>query len=307
MPQTSSVLITGVGGLLGYHLATYLLGLDLQVIGISRTENPLIVNLKKHTCFQFFVANIENPKELEPPFSGKVDVVYHLASQPSIYIANNNPHIDLMTNVVGTVNILEEIRNRKISRIIYPSTGDVYNNTYLADEKSLTEPVNFYGLSKLTAEKYIQQYSLKFGINYTILRLAILYGPHFRRNAMYDIMSGLIQSKRIRLVTSLNSELDFVFVEDAVQALSLSNTENWDRQIVNISTGEGIKVGRLLDLIANRISVTNPDFEIVEDIASKKVYLNERANLLGWSPNHTLTQGIEKTLAWLLEATHGRL
>ncbi len=302
MADAKSILITGVGGLLGYHLAKECLRRGILVNGLGRNRNHLIEELEKQNSFKFFSASIENASEITPVFKEKVDIVYHLAGQPSVYFANSNPVTDFNVNVIGTLNVLEHIRRGGADKIVYPSTGDVYQDTYMANEMAATRPSNFYGLSKLTAETYIRQYGDMFGIRYTIFRMSILYGPHFRRNAMFDIMNSLLNGKKVKLFTSLQSELDFLFVEDAVKAMLAAATKEWDGTTVNISSGEGIKVSLLIKMIAKKVGIPEPETEVAENNLAKKVYPNKRARELGWYPEHSLSEGIEKTIAWLRES-----
>ncbi len=102
----------------------------------------------------------------------KPDVIFHLAAQADVSKSMNEPRVDANTNINGTINILEACRNHDIKKLIFSSTSAVYGNIVRdrISEKDLAEPVSFYGLSKRTAETYIQLISSLYDIPFTILR-----------------------------------------------------------------------------------------------------------------------------------------
>lgn len=295
----TKVVITGVGGFIGYSLAKECLAKGALVIGVSKSSNSLITELEADKNFSFSLVNIENKEEVDKILSQRVNVIYHLAGQPFAWVANSNPRADLYANVVGTVNILEKAREVGTGKVIFPSTGDVYRDTYLASELSPAEPRNFYGLSKLTSENYIRLYHELFHLNYTILRISVVYGPHFKRNVLFDLIDGFAHKGEVALHTSLDSEYDFIFIDDVIQAMLQAGSAAWDSQLVNISSGVGVSVRQLLSILAQYMPVDEAKIRVVDERMVRKVYLNDKAKDIGWQPAYSLEEGIRRTLEWL--------
>ena len=299
-----TVLITGVGGFIGYHLASACIERGMRVIGIGRTNSRLVTKLRESANFDFAQADIRSKAEVDRAFTVHADVIYHLAAQPYSWFANSNPSADFYTNAAGTVNILERARALGPTKLVFPSTGDVYEETYLASESSPTESRTFYGLSKITAENYIKLYHDFFDLRYTILRIGVVYGPFFNRNVLFDLMNGLLRNGDVTLHTSLDSEYDFLYVDDLVRALIQAQSAEWDSETLNISTGQGIRVSRLVDIMAEYAPVAREKVKGPDGKTSRKVYRNDKAKKLGWRPICSIEEGIRKTLAWLQGEIH---
>lgn len=292
------ILITGVSGFVGYHLASGCLKKGMVVRGIDCRKNNLTTILEASSAFSFKTANVNRKEELESAFTEPADIIYHLAGQPAIWFANSHPREDFFTNVVGTINILEKIREYEKGKLVFLSTGEVYKNSNSLDEASPTQPDNFYGLSKLTAENYIKLYSSLFHFNYTILRFSLIYGPYFRRNVLFDIIKGFTQNEAMTLYTNLGSKYDLIYIDDAIDALMIAASPAWNGETMNISNGTGISVKEMLTTVATFLHQEQCEPEIKEANLVAKVFSNDKAARMGWQPGCSFEQGIKETLAW---------
>jgi len=293
------VLITGISGFVGYHLAMKCLTEGMSVYGIDKQITDNINKLESFDKFNFTVADIGIADDINEAFQEPVDIIYHLAGQPYVWYANSNPQIDFNTNVVGTINILERTRQVGADKIIFASSGEVYEGANNIDEESRVKPTNFYGLSKWVAENYIRLYSRYFSLRYTILRFSLIYGPYFQRNVLFDILNGLSkEDKKIQLYTNLNSEYDLVFVEDAVDAFLQAYDKAWDGKTLNISSGKSILVRDMVDTLCKLSHSEGKEIEYLTDNLARKVLSNTRASELGWKQKHSFEAGVNKTLEW---------
>jgi UDP-glucose 4-epimerase len=293
------VLITGISGFVGYHLATKCLTEGMSVHGIAKQTSDNIHRLESFDKFSFTVADISIADDINKAFQEPVDIIYHLAGQPYVWYANSNPQTDFNTNAVGTINLLERARQVGAGKIIFASTGEVYEESSNIDEESGVKPTNFYGLSKWVAENYIRLYSRYFSLRYTILRFSLIYGPYFKRNVLFDILNGLSkEDKKIQLYTNLNSEYDLVFVEDAVDAFFQACNKAWDGKTLNISSGKGILVRDMVDTLCKLSHSEGKEIEYLTDNMVRKVFSNVRASELGWKQKHSFEAGVARTLEW---------
>lgn len=295
MPDT---VITGVGGLIGYHLASNYLKRNHAILGIDLSTNALIEELQKSPCFDFRLADLASVEQTQKALPQPVKIIYHLASQPAVWFANSHPRADFLTNALGTINVLERMRELGGGKIIFTSTGDIYENTKYPDEQSPLKPQNFYGLSKLTAENYIKQYAQQFSLNYTIMRFSVIYGPHIRRNVIFDILKGITGGELV-LHSSPDSEYDFLYIDDCIDALILAAAAEWDNKTINISSGKATPVNQLIDIISSAMAKQGEvEIKALGENVACKVYLNKQALSLGWAPKININDGIKKTVEW---------
>ena len=294
----NKVVVTGVSGLVGYRLARNLLEQNISLIGLDRNENRFSADLQQFPGFTFRIADVSSLSALREAIPQSVETIYHLAGQPAVWFANGHPAEDFTINVLGTVNLLELMRERGHGKIIYASTGDVYGEACPAVEEAAAKPLNFYGLSKMSAENYIRHYSRMFGLSHCILRFALIYGPLQKRNIVFDVLQSLA-TRQINLFTSLESLYDFIFIEDALQALLMANRQPWKNTTVNISSNQGISVGHAVETIVELAGLKNNiTVNIKENGITHKVYPNARALSLGWQPNYDFEHGIQKVWQW---------
>ena len=170
------VLVTGGAGFIGSHIVDQLLAEGHQVVVVDDLSTGSLDNVNPQASF---VRLSVLDGELLGLFAReKFDAALHLAAQTIVGSSLEHPDIDARVNVLGTLQVLEGCRQHGVERIIFASTAAVYGDT--ADlpvpEEAPGQPASFYGLSKLTAERYIQMYHALYGLNYLILRYANVYG-----------------------------------------------------------------------------------------------------------------------------------
>ncbi|MGB9735436.1 MAG: NAD-dependent epimerase/dehydratase family protein [bacterium] len=293
--------ITGVTSLLGSHLAKTLVDNGYEVHGIARAKRPSIDTIIHNSLFKFFPGDVTKFEDLEHPLKD-VEYVFHLASVSSERKATEEPLGCFKVNVLGTVNVLEMTRRAKIKKIIFSSSGAVYMNP---DNAAETDPVpanGYYGFTKWTAENMINIYKKKFSVDFTILRFSRLYGPYMERNPVFDMAYGIIHNNSVKLYDSPGSIYDFLFIEDAVNALVMSMDHKWNNEIVNISSGKGLKISELLDIFKQISGKKDIPLEILKHNDQIDILSNKKALSLGWKPFTETKIGIEKTFKWFLES-----
>lgn len=294
----SRIVVTGVAGLVGYRIAQSLLQKGDSVVGIDKIKNRFTDKLEANSEFALIVADVRSSEEMHSAIPPSTDIIYHLAGQPAVWYAYNHPAEDLIVNTIGTLNLLEIMRERGKGKIVYASTGDIYGDVYTATEKTVPKPNNFYGLSKLTAENYIRLYSQLFPIKHTILRFALIYGPYQKRNIVYDVLKGL-DTGAVSLFTSLDSEYDFIFIDDVINALVAATTPQFENKTINISNNMGIKAKDVIQTILGLMTPTrNLEIKIIEEKNVRKVFSNDVALRLGWKPRYSFENGIKEVLKW---------
>lgn len=301
----SKILVTGGAGFIGSTLVDSLinLGHDVTIIDDLSSGRRDYVNEKAH----FFSLDICS-LEIENVFkNGNFDFVYHLAAQIDVRHSVSDPEFDNRINVLGGLNVLENCRKYKIKKIIMASTGGaIYGEAeeIPTTENSPTYPLSPYGIHKLTLEKYLNYYYQVYGLNYTVLRFANVYGPRQFKGGEAGVIAIFIDNA-IKNISSRQfgdgkQTRDFVYVDDVARALVLAMEIDCTSEI-NISSG---KESSLLDVRREISKSLGREIEIIEEEGKEGEqrrsclsYARAQA-VLNWIPEIELAEGIKRTIVW---------
>ena len=217
------ILVTGGAGFIASQIADAFIdeGNDVFILdnlstGFEKNVNPKATFIKKDI----------GDKSLSELFEKeKFDVVNHHAAQMDVRRSVADPAFDANTNILGTINLLQNCIKTGVKKFMFASTGGaVYGEQeyYPADEKHPTSPLSPYGISKLAVEKYLFFYNAQYKLNYTILRYANIYGPRqnpFGEAGVVAIFSTkLLKNEQPVINGSGKQTRDYVFVGDVVKA-----------------------------------------------------------------------------------------
>jgi CDP-paratose 2-epimerase len=332
------VLITGGAGFIGVNLAHHLLNQGYKVIIYDNLSRPgvemnlewLLENNDKNNIW-VELADVRNYYSLKKVVE-HATMVFHLAAQVAVTTSLEDPLHDFEVNLRGTFNILEAIRNSTHQPpIIFTSTNKVYGDLQDLDfeqsesryypkdsevkENGISEDqvLNFhspYGSSKGAAEQYVLDYARSYKLKAVVFRMSCIYGPHqFGTEDQGWIAHFLIQAIKdnpIYIFGNGKQVRDILFVEDLVRAFQLA-WENMDQvsgQAFNIGGGVGNAIS-LLELI-NLVEIKNQqkiDLRFGELRTGDQVYYvsnyQKLSKAVGWSPEVSLEEGLEKLYSWL--------
>jgi UDP-glucose 4-epimerase len=299
------VLVTGGAGFIGSHIVDLLIekGHDVIVIDNLSTGNKEFIN-KKATIY--FV-DIASPQLEEIFIKEKPVYVIHLAAQVDITKSIQDPVFDAHINILGTIHLLECCRKFKVQKIIYSSSCAVYGETTDCSirEDFMTCPISFYGISKQTPEVYIQLYSQFYGLPFTILRYANVYGPRQTPKGEGGViaifMRKALRGEQLLIYGDGEQTRDFVFVKDVATAnlLALKRGEN---EIINIGLNQKTSINNLLAMISSMTGNSGaiPLYLPVRtgDILYSQLNNKKARQLLDWKPSYDLLAGLEATMVF---------
>lgn len=301
------VLVTGGCGFIGSHIADMLAAQGNEVAVVDNLCTGNIGNLNPEA--KFFKIDITS-KELRDVFEAvKPEVVYHEAAQIDIQKSIKDTVFDTTVNIVGTVNLLECCRDYGVKKIIYASSAAVYGNPqYLGvDEDHPVNPISFYGISKHTPEHYIKTFSDLYGLRYTILRYANVYGvrqdPKGEGGVVSIFLDRLLKGQASVIFGDGEQTRDFIYVKD-IAAANLAALDNGDGEIVNVSTNLPVTVNELYRQMRSILdSSLEADYgpERKGDILHSYLNNEKACSLLDWKPRYSLEQGLRETVEYYKE------
>jgi len=304
----SKILVTGGAGFIGSHLTDALIDQGHEVFVVDNLSSGKKENLNQKAVF--FEMDINN-KELSGIFEKeRPEAVFHFAAQTNVRRSVEDPIFDARTNIVGTLNILENCRKFGVKKIIFASSGGaIYGEPEIipTPENAALLPCCPYGVSKLAGEKYLYFYDELFGIAHVILRFSNIYGPRQDPEGEAGVVAvftnTLLKNKPCTIFGDGLQIRDFLFVKDAVGAavLSLDFLSKQESSIFNVGTGISTNINETYNLVLRHTGGdAKPEHGPVKEGDSRKSCLEcgKIKEQLGWSPKYTLEQGIEETVKW---------
>ena len=234
-------LITGGSGFLGSHVADELSKKKHKVTIFDIKKSPWI---RKDQIFK--KGSILNFQKFKDACKNQ-DVIFHFASLSDLNLAWNDPIGTVSNNILGTVYTLEIAKKFKIKRLIYASS--IYVNSIAG---------GFYRISKKAAEDYIEEYSKRYGIKFTILRYGSLYGERAdKSNGLKLILKNAIQKKKLEYFGDKRTERRYINVKDAAKASTAAlNKKNINKHLI-ITGKKQIKIRKMLSFIHKQLNLKN--------------------------------------------------
>ncbi len=226
------ILITGVAGFIGHHLALKLLGRGDSVVGIDNLNDYYDVNLKENRLkrfpadakFTFKKLDMTDRPAVEALFaSERFDAVVNLAAQAGVRYSITHPHAYIDANLVGFTNILEGARHAKVGHFVFASSSSVYGaNTRmpLSESDNVDHPLSLYAATKKANELMAHSYANLFNLPCTGLRFFTVYGPWGRPDmALFKFTKAILADEPIQVFNHGNMIRDFTYIDDIVEGI----------------------------------------------------------------------------------------
>lgn len=305
------ILVTGGAGFICSHLVDRLLEKDYYVKIIDnfspyyspQLKHQNISLNKDNTNFELTKGDIRD-KTIMKKVLEDTQIIYHLASQPGIKTSVDNPLKTNDINVNGTLNILNQMRNSDIKKIIFQSSSSVYGKTKSLpfNETEPKEPVSPYAVSKLACEHYVRVFSELYGFKMTIIRPFTVYGPRMRPDLAISIFTKkALKNEPITIFGDGTQTRDFTHVDDIVNA-NIKSLTSGDNESFDIGTGRAHSVN---ELVRNIIKITNSKSKITHtnerlgDTQNTLADTSKARAVLGWRPKVSLAEGLKNYIQWV--------
>jgi len=313
-------LITGITGFVGSHLAEYLLEKGDEVYGTFRWRSPR--DNIEHIMDKITLKNCElrDPNSVRTCINDvKPEVIFHLAAQSYVPSSFNEPATTLETNIIGTLNLLEAVRQGNVDPIIHIcSSSEVYGQVKKEEvpikEINIFRPASPYAVSKVGEDMIALQYFLSYGIKTIRSRMFTHTGP--RRGEVFVVSAFAKQIAMIELglqepllkVGNLKSIRTFLDVRDAVRAYYLLVKKCTPGEVYNIGGNRTMEVGEMLDLmlkfspIKEKIEVkVSDDLLRPSDVTLQIPDISKFVSETNWKPEIPLEKTLEDILNYWRE------
>ena len=311
--QGKRVVVTGAGGFIGSHLTETLLslGADTRALVHYRADGSRgwLDHSQSRNEIETVGGDIRDRDSVAQAIHGR-DVVFHLAALIAIPYSYHTPVSYVRTNIEGTVNVLQVAREIGVERLVHTSTSEVYGTARYVpiDEEHPLQGQSPYSASKIAADKLAEAFHLSFGLPVATIRPFNTYGPRQSARAVIPtIITQALTEPEVHL-GNLEPTRDFNYVGDIVDGfIRIAERPDAVGQVINIGSGKEISIGNLtssiLDLVGRRdVPVIRddkrlrPDHSEVERLCADNHKAHET---LGWSPSHTLEEGLAQTIEWI--------
>jgi UDP-glucose 4-epimerase len=316
------IMVTGGAGFIGSNVVDGYIGAGHEVLILDNLYTGKRVNVNPEA--RFYEMDIRSPAAAEVILKEKPDIINHHAAQMSVPASVSDPGFDADVNIKGFLNLLEASVKSGVKKVVFISSGGaIYGEAleYPTSETYIPKPLSPYAITKYCSEHYLAYYRHQYGLDYTTLRYANVYGPrqipHGEAGVVAIFMNNLING--IRSVLNHFPEddrgmvRDYCFVGDVVKA-NVAALNRGSGDFFNIGTGRETKTGDLYEKIFSALEETGKPLS--EDLVKMKKQLarggdlkkscltiGKAAEVLDWKPEVRLTDGLRKTLEWRLRQT----
>jgi NAD dependent epimerase/dehydratase len=314
--QGKRTLVTGASGFIGSHLVERLVSLGSRVRALvrynSRNDWGLLELLPDEIRDQIdvVVGDITDPYGTAK-FVQDNNIIFHLAALIAIPYSYIAPAQFVEVNCLGTLNLLEAARTQGVERFIHTSTSETYGTAQYTpiDEAHPLQGQSPYAASKIGADKIAESYHLSFGLPVTTIRPFNTYGPRQSARAVIPtIMSQALTGEVIRL-GSLSPVRDLNYVSDTVEGfIKVAENHLAIGKVINVGSGRAMSIGELAQKImgilgSNKTIVTEDERVRPENSEVMELICDNRQakELLGWQPQVSLKEGLNRTLGFIKE------
>ena len=299
------VLVTGGAGFIGSHLVDALTEHGHSVVVVDNLSTGRRENVNPKA--RFYEMSICSYQLREVFEAEKPALVNHQAAQTVVHQSVDDPVFDAEQNILGSLNLILQCLRFRVRKIIYASSGGaVYGEPQYrpVDERHPINPISQYGVSKHTAERYLELYGVEHGLEYVVLRYSNVYGPRQSPNGEAGVVSiftgQMLRGERPTIFGQGDKTRDYVHVSDVVAA-NLLAMEKGKNTIYNIGTGVETSDQELFDILAELIGYKNGlHYAPVRRGEVLRICLeySKARKELGWQPHILLKQGVSKTVTY---------
>lgn len=297
-------LILGGSGFIGQHFTAQLLEAGRYVVSYDR----LLPYRFTEGVKAYEVGDIaETAKIAEIINRHRITHVVHLVSTTLPSTSNSDVEFDIVSNLIGTIKILDLCVAQRIDKILFMSSGGTVYGVTSGDpvrESHDTNPICSYGIIKLAIEKYLQLYGRLYGLRYSIIRAANPFGPGQYQKQGQGIIAAFVEQMMHNLPLTVwgdgSTVRDFIDVRDLVRLCVLALDSN-ESDTYNAGSGVGVSIQQLINQLAScmdRAATVDYESSRVVDVPAIVLDCAKAKMALAWSPKISLVDSMKDYIKW---------
>ena len=308
--------MTGGAGFIGSHVSEAFLNAGWEVEILDNLSSGRRENVPPSA--RFHQMDIGDPAARDLVRAGRFDAICHLAAQIDVRRSVTDPQHDARVNILGTLNLLEGVReSRRATRFVASSTGGAIYGALTeppSAEDTLKAPIAPYGVSKLGMEYYLASHAQLHGTETLALRYTNVYGPrqdpHGEAGVVAIFCGRLLEGRALTVFGDGEQTRDYVYVEDVARANLAAATKplppagSIDSRAFNIGTSRETSVLELAHVLGSIAGSEAPVEHAPArpgELQRSAVRADKAAEWLGWTPVATLREGLTRTYEWFAQ------
>lgn len=315
----SVILVTGVAGFIGSHVAEVLLNRGERVLGIDELNDYYSVANKKNNLkilstnskFSFVRADIRSLEQIENavrPYS--IKKIAHIAARAGVRPSIKDPILYEEVNVKGTLNLLEIAKSHAVDNFILTSSSSVYGNSkavpFKEDDSATDKPISPYAATKKSCEALGYTYSHLYKIPISVIRPFTVYGPRGRPDmAPWLFLEAALQGKEISKFGDGTTRRDYTFIGDFVKGFVNALDRPRDFEIFNLGNSSTVSLNEAIDIVER---VTGNKLKIKQlpmqpgDVEMTNADISKARSLLDYNPEVSFEEGMGIFHSWYKES-----
>ena len=321
--MSKTYLVTGAAGFIASQVSKQLLDQGDHVVGVDnlndyydvRLKNWRLEQLKAHPHaenFTYACLDLEDQARLVDlfKFEGPFDAVLNLAARAGVRYSMENPHVYLSTNAEGTLNLLECMRVQGSKKLVLASTSSLYAGQKMpfTEDLAVNEPLSPYAASKKAGELMAYSYHKLYQMDVSVVRYFTVFGPAGRPDmSPYRFIKWIAEEETIQMFGDGSQSRDFTYVDDIARG-TIAAIQDVGYEIINLGGGRNpvslnTIISKLEELLGKKAKIDHKPFHVA-DLMETWADISKAKNLLGWEPQVSLDEGLEKSVQWYMDNQH---
>ena len=313
--MAGKVLITGVAGFIGSKVAEVFLNEGYEVVGIDNFDpyypgeykrlrlEPLLA----YDTFTFHEGDFTDPEDVREVITPDLDGILHIGAKAGVRASIKDPEAYFRVNTIGTLRILNAMRERGVNRILMASTSSIYagHPAPFREEMKTDRPISPYAVSKKAAENLLYTYHHLYGIDAFVLRYFTVYGPVGRPDmSVFKLMYSAMSGEEFPLYGDGTQRRSFSYIDDVARAtfMAFQKVEGYD--LFNVGNPDDHSLNTLISLVERylnrKVNIRRYEFNRA-DLPITRADIDKITDRIGWRPETSLEEGIRRTAEWFME------
>jgi nucleoside-diphosphate-sugar epimerase len=310
-------LVTGAAGFIASQVSSQLLDQGDHVVCVDnlndyydvRLKNWRLEQLKAHPNaenFSFARLDIEDQAKVVDLFKAEspFDAVLNLAARAGVRYSMENPHVYISTNAEGTLNLLECMRAQGCNKLVLASTSSLYAGQKMpfTEDLAVNEPLSPYAASKKAGELMACSYHKLYQMDVSVVRYFTVFGPAGRPDmSPYRFIKWIAEEETIQMFGDGSQSRDFTYVDDIARG-TIAAIQDVGYEIINLGGGRNpvslnTIIYKLEQLLDKKAKIDHKPFHVA-DLMETWADISKAKRLLGWEPQVSLEEGLEKSVQW---------